>query len=89
MILTSGEAIQARRPKLPRDRTDCSAELPPEPDLAAPESAICTSYQRTLLAFWERPVDGGEEVGILEMQVSRRRDVGVAHQAHERPARRR
>jgi hypothetical protein len=25
----------------------------------------------------------------LEMQVSRRRDVGVAHQAHERPARRR
>jgi hypothetical protein len=40
VLLTSGEAIQARRPKLPRDRTDCSAELPPEPDLAAPESAL-------------------------------------------------
>ncbi len=82
MLLTSGEAIQARRLKLPRDRTDCSAELPPEPDLAAPESVICTTYQRALSAFRESPVDSIDEVRVREMQVPTcGRDVGMAHQA--------
>jgi hypothetical protein len=34
------------------------------------------------LALREGPVNGGEKIGILEIQVSRRRrDVGMAHQA--------
>jgi hypothetical protein len=41
-----------------------------------------TTEERPDSALWERPVDGGEEIGVLEMQVSRgRRDAGMAHQA--------
>jgi hypothetical protein len=33
-------------------------------------------------AFWERPVDGGQEVCIGQVKVARgRRDVGVTHQS--------
>ena len=40
------------------------------------------TFQCTLSAFWERPVDGGQEVCIGQVKVARgRRDVGVAHQA--------
>jgi hypothetical protein len=50
--------------------------------LAAPESVICTTYQRALSARGKRPVDGGEEVRVREVQVPAcGHDVGMAHQA--------
>ncbi len=37
---------------------------------------------QVLSVFWERPVDGFEEVRVRQVQVPRgRRDVGMAHEA--------